>query len=167
MTLGAKNEHGVCERPFKIVVGDTLALTPPMGWNSWYIHYSHVTEQHMRNAADVMISSGMADYGYQYVNIDDCWMKQKGDEPYRDAHGAILPNAKFPDIKGMVDYIHGKGLRAGLYTGPGPWTCGGYVASYEHERDRRREIRRMGLRFPQVRLVLLYPGRRRQRISNT
>ena len=102
------------------MVGDTLALTPPMGWNSWYIHYSRVTEQHMRSAADVMIASGMADYGYQYVNIDDCWMKKKGDEPYRDERGAILPNAKFPDIKGMVDYIHSKGLKAGLYTRPGP-----------------------------------------------
>ncbi len=134
VTLGAKNEHGTSERVFKLVVGDTLALTPPMGWNSWYIHYSRVTEEHMRNAADVMVASGMADYGYQYVNIDDCWMKKKGDEPYRDEQGAILPNAKFPDIKGMVDYIHSKGLKAGLYTGPGPWTCAGYVASYEHER---------------------------------
>jgi alpha-galactosidase len=134
VTLAAKNEHGTSERPFKLVVGDTLALTPPMGWNSWYIHYSRVTEEHMRSAADVMVASGMADYGYQYVNIDDCWMKKKGDEPYRDERGAILPNAKFPDIKGMVDYIHGKGLKAGLYTGPGPWTCAGYVASYEHER---------------------------------
>jgi alpha-galactosidase len=147
VTLGAKNEHGADQRTFKIVVGDTLALTPPMGWNSWYIHYTHVTEQHMRNAADVMISSGMADYGYQYVNIDDCWMKQKGDEPYRDSQGAILPNAKFPNITGMVDYIHAKGLRAGLYTGPGPWTCGGYVASYEHEQIDARKFAEWGFDF--------------------
>ena len=150
VTLGAKNEHGTCTRPFKIVVGDTLALTPPMGWNSWYIHYNRVTEQHMRNAADVMVASGMADYGYQYVNIDDCWMKKKGDEPYRDERGAMLPNSKFPDIKGMADYIHSKGLKAGLYTGPGPWTCAGYVASYEHERADAEKYRRMGLRFPQA-----------------
>jgi alpha-galactosidase len=147
VTLGARNEHGTCARPLKIVVGDTLALTPPMGWNSWYIHYARVTEEHMRNAADVMIASGMADYGYQYVNIDDCWMKKKGDEPYRDARGAILPNAKFPDIKGMVDYIHGKGLKAGLYTGPGPWTCGGYVASYEHERVDAEKFAEWGFDF--------------------
>lgn len=147
VTLGARNEHGTDQRPFKLVVGDTLALTPPMGWNSWYIHYTHVTEQHMRNAADVMISSGMADHGYQYVNIDDCWMKQKGDEPYRDSQGAILPNAKFPNITGMVDYIHGKGLKAGLYTGPGPWTCGGYVASYEHERTDAEKFAQWGFDF--------------------
>jgi len=129
------------------VVGDTLALTPPMGWNSWYIHYNRVTEEHMRNAADVMVASGMADYGYQYVNIDDCWMKKKGDEPYRDERGAILPNAKFPDIKGMVNYIHSKGLKAGLYTGPGPWTCAGYVASYEHERIDAEKFAEWGFDF--------------------
>ncbi len=147
VTLGAKNEHGTSERVCKLVVGDTLALTPPMGWNSWYIHYNRVTEEHMRNAADVMVASGMADYGYQYVNIDDCWMKKRGDEPYRDERGAILPNAKFPDIKGMVDYIHSKGLKAGLYTGPGPWTCAGYVASYEHERTDAEKFAEWGFDF--------------------
>jgi len=147
VTLHAKNEHGTDERDFKIVAGDLLALTPPMGWNSWYIHYHRVTEEHMRKAADVMIASGMADYGYQYVNIDDCWMKKKGDEPYRDERGAILPNAKFPDIKGMVDYIHSKGLKAGLYTGPGPWTCAGYVASYEHERIDAEKFAEWGFDF--------------------
>jgi alpha-galactosidase len=147
VVLKARNEHGTDERPFKIVVGDTLALTPPMGWNSWYIHYHHVSEEHMRNAADQMIASGMADYGYQYVNIDDCWMKKRGDEPYRDERGAILPNAKFPDIKGMVDYIHSKGLKAGLYTSPGPWTCAGYVGSYEHEEIDARQFAAWGFDF--------------------
>jgi alpha-galactosidase len=147
VTLGAKNEHGACERSFQIVVGDTLALTPPMGWNSWYIHYNHVTEEHMRNAADVLIASGMADYGYQYVNIDDCWMKRRGEEPYRDEQGAVLPNSKFPDIAGMVDYIHRKGLKAGLYTSPGPWTCAGYVGSYQHEQNDARRFAQWGFDF--------------------
>ena len=139
ITLRAKNKHGEARRSFRLVVGDTLALTPPMGWNSWYIHYARVTEQHMRAAADAMIDSGMADYGYQYVNIDDCWMKRRGDEPYRDERGAVLPNAKFPDMAGMVEYIHAKGLRAGTYISPGPWTCAGYVGSFEHEEaDARR-----------------------------
>ncbi len=79
VTLRATNAAGTCEKAFTIVVGDTLALTPPMGWNSWYIHYFRVTEQHMRAAAETMIQSGMADYGYMYVNIDDCWMKKQGD----------------------------------------------------------------------------------------
>ena len=147
VTLVARNALGSITRALKIVVGDTPALTPPMGWNSWYIHYHHVTEQHMRSAADVMIDSGMADFGYQYVNIDDCWMKKRGDEPYRDERGAILANAKFPDIKGMVDYIHGKGLKAGLYTSPGPWTCAGYVGSYEHEEIDARTFAEWGFDF--------------------
>ncbi len=147
VTFEATNEHGTDERAFTIVVGDTLALTPPMGWNSWYIHYHHVTEEHMRNAADMMVASGMADFGYQYVNIDDCWMKKKGDEPYRDARGAVLPNSKFPDIAGMVDYIHSKGLKAGLYTSPGPWTCAGYVGSYEHERIDAEKFAEWGFDF--------------------
>ena len=147
VALKAANGHGKDERLFKIVVGDTLALTPPMGWNSWYIHYHRVTEEHMRKAADVMIASGMADYGYQYVNIDDCWMKRRGDEPYRDEHGAILPNSKFPDIKGMVDYIHSKGLKAGLYTSPGPWTCAGYVGTHEHERIDAEKFAEWGFDF--------------------
>ncbi|MBN1939143.1 MAG: alpha-galactosidase [Candidatus Aminicenantes bacterium] len=133
MTFAARNDKGSAEREFVLVVGDTLALTPPMGWNDWYIHYEGITEKHMREAAETMIASGMADYGYMYVNIDDCWMKKKGETPYRDGKGVILPNAKFPDIKGMVDFIHGKGLRAGLYTSPGPWTCAGYVGSQGYE----------------------------------
>jgi len=147
ITFTAENQHGSASRQFRLVVGDQLALTPPMGWNSWYIHYDRVTEQHMRDAADAMIESGMADFGYQYVNIDDCWTKRRDDEPYRDETGAVLPNAKFPDIAGMVDYIHSKGLRAGTYISPGPWTCAGYVGSYEHEQRDARQFADWGFDF--------------------
>ncbi len=135
ITLKAENKEGADSRIFKLIVGDTLALTPPMGWNSWYIFYDSVTDQDMRQAADAMIDTGMADFGYQYVNIDDCWAKRSGDEPYRDAGGVILPNAGFPDMKAMTDYIHSKGLKAGIYTSPGPWTCAGYTGSYRHEQQ--------------------------------
>jgi alpha-galactosidase len=118
-----------------------------MGWNSWYIHYNRVTEQHMRKAADSMIESGMADAGYMYINIDDCWMKQRGDEPYRDDSEAVLPNDKFPDIKRMIDYIHSKGLRAGTYISPGPWTCAGYVGSYQHEQIDAEKFAEWGFDF--------------------
>ena len=137
----------VLKREFRIEVGNTLALTPPMGWNSWYIHYDRVTEATMRAAADQMIASGMAEFGYQYVNIDDCWMKKDGDAPYRDTNGAVLPNGKFPDMKGLADYIHGKGLKAGLYTSPGPWTCGGYVGAYEHEATDAKRFAEWGFDF--------------------
>jgi alpha-galactosidase len=165
VTLKAANRRGSTQRPFKIVVGDSLALTPPMGWNSWYIHYNRVTERHMRNAADAMIASGMADAGYMYVNIDDCWMKKRGDEPYRGADKAVLTNAKFPDIKGMVDYIHSKGLRAGTYISPGPWTCAGYVGSYQHEQIDAEKFAEWGfdfLKYDWCSYGQIYQGRMKQ-----
>ena len=115
ITLRASNREGKSSRRFRLVVGDTLALTPPMGWNDWYTHYHRISDALMRQAADAMISSGMADYGYQYVNIDDCWMARPGsDNPKlnvepRDAAGAIRANGMFPDMKALTEYIHGKG----------------------------------------------------------
>jgi len=147
VTFVAENKFGQDSRLLKIVVGDVLALTPPMGWNSWYIFYDKVTEQNMRQAADAMIDSGMADFGYMYVNIDDCWMKKRDDEPYRNHNNAILPNKYFPDMQGMVDYIHSKGLKAGIYTSPGPWTCGGYVGSYQHEQIDAQQFADWGFDF--------------------
>ncbi len=139
LTLTASNKQGSVSRKFTLEVGDKLALTPPMGWNSWYIHYNRISDKTMREAADQMIASGMADYGYQYVNIDDCWMmKLKSKDPdlngkRRDSQGRIIPNKRFPDMKGMADYIHSKGLKAGLYISPGRYTCAGYEGSYKHE----------------------------------
>jgi alpha-galactosidase len=138
-TISASNARGRATRPFRIVVGDTLALTPPMGWNDWYTFYEHPSDGLMRKAADVMIASGLADHGYQYVNIDDSWMgKPKSDDPdlqipARDERGMINPNRRFPDMKSMTDYIHGLGLKAGLYTSPGPRTCADFYGSFGHE----------------------------------
>ncbi len=137
--LIAKNAQGQDRREFRIIVGETLALTPPMGWNSWYIHYNRVTDAIMRQSADVMIASGMADFGYQYVNIDDCWMVKVDSTdpeiggPTRDDKGRLIGNKRFPDMKAMTDYIHAKGLKAGIYISPGPRTCAGYEGSFGHE----------------------------------
>ena len=147
VVLTASHASDTCRRELRLTVGDTLALTPPMGWNSWYIHYNRVTEFHLRQAAEQMIASGMADHGYQYVNIDDCWMKKKGDTPLRDAHGDLLGNDGFPDLKGMVDFIHSRGLRAGAYISPGPWTCAGYVGSWQHEAQDAAWFARTGFDF--------------------
>ncbi|MBX7255305.1 MAG: NPCBM/NEW2 domain-containing protein [Candidatus Hydrogenedentes bacterium] len=139
VTLRAKNTHGEASRTFKIVAGDTLALTPPMGWNHWYAHYNRITDAMMREAADIMVSSGMADVGYQFVSIDDCWMNaDKHDDPMRvgparDANGNVLPNKHFPDMKALTDYIHAKGLKAGIYISPGPRTCAGFTGSLGYE----------------------------------
>ena len=139
ITLKARNRRGSSARILRLVAGDELALTPPMGWNHWYTHYDRITDKLIREAADVMMSSGMADAGYQYVSIDDCWMIKPGSndpelagEP-RDASGRLVPNQRFPDMKGLADYIHGKGLKAGIYTSPGPLTCAKFAASYQHE----------------------------------
>jgi len=152
-TLMAQNAHGKAERPFRIVVGETLALTPPMGWNHWYAHYNNVTDKMMRQTADIMISSGMADVGYAYVNIDDCWMNtpKHADPlrvgPFRDQNGEILPNKHFPDMNALTDYIHAKGLKAGLYTSPGPTTCAGFAGSYQHEEQDAKTFARWGFDF--------------------
>jgi alpha-galactosidase len=124
-----------------------------MGWNSWYIHYDRVTDEVMRQAADAMVSSGMADYGYMYVNIDDCWMVEPGsDDPElggepRDADGAIRSNGRFPDMNGLTEYIHSKGLRAGLYTSPGPLTCQKFQGSHQHEEIDARKFAEWGFDF--------------------
>jgi alpha-galactosidase len=104
-----------------------LAGTPPMGWNSWNHFADKVSDAVIRAQADALVSSGLRDAGYLYVNIDDTW------EGARDAQGIIHPNEKFPDMKALADYIHGKGLKLGIYSSPGPKTCGGYEGSFGHE----------------------------------
>lgn len=153
MVIEAANSKGKSTRSFTLVSGDKLALTPPMGWNHWYAHYDRVTDKMMREAADVMVSSGMADVGYQYVNIDDCWMNAPKNNdpkrvgPLRDAHGNLIPNSYFPDMKKLTDYIHSKGLKAGIYTSPGTLTCGGFAGSYRHEEQDARQFAEWGFDF--------------------
>jgi alpha-galactosidase len=97
-----------------------------MGWNSWNYFARRVTDADIRAAADFMVSSGMRDAGYRYINIDDTW------EGQRDAQGVIHSNSKFPDMKALADYVHSKGLMLGIYSSPGPKTCAGYEGSYGH-----------------------------------
>jgi alpha-galactosidase len=104
-----------------------VAQTPPMGWNSWNFFFGKVTDKNIRDSADQIVTSGMKDAGYIYVNIDDTW------EGERDASGVLHTNAKFPDMKALADYVHSKGLKIGIYSSPGPKTCAGYAASLGHE----------------------------------
>jgi alpha-galactosidase len=104
-----------------------VAMTPPMGWNSWNFFAERVTDKDIRAAADNLVATGMKDAGYIYVNIDDTW------EGQRDASGLLHTNSKFPDMKALADYVHSKGLKIGIYSGPGNKTCGGYAASLGHE----------------------------------
>src|SRR6185437_12193713 len=104
-----------------------VAATPPMGWDSWNFVADEVSDADVRAAADALVSSGMRDAGYVYVNIDDGWQGR------RDAHGAIHPNARFPDMKALADYVHARGLKLGIYSSPGSKTCAGYTGSLGHE----------------------------------
>lgn len=106
-----------------------MAATPPMGWNSWNHFAGKVDDADVRAAADAMVSSGMRDAGYIYVNIDDTWQGK------RDAQGNIHPNSRFPNMKALADYVHSKGLKLGIYSSPGPKTCAGYPGSYGHEQQ--------------------------------
>lgn len=138
-TFRLTNKSGKADRQFKIVCGDNLALTPHMGWNSWYVWENHVTDKIMREAADAMINSGMIDHGYMYINIDDCWAIKPSSkdsslsgEP-RDKNGMVNSNRRFPDMKALTDYIHSLGLKAGIYTSPGQLTCAGHTGAYKFE----------------------------------
>jgi len=180
ITLTAENKEGKDEREFKFIVGDTIALTPPMGWNSWYRYLGDVNDSKMRQAAKAMVDSGMINYGYSYVNIDDTWMiKPTSDDPLllngvadavdmqkrvdgyklspkcsynyipnsRDCNGMINSNDKFPDMKGLADYIHSLGLKAGIYSSPGTLTCGGYIGSFQHEYKDAERFTQWGFDF--------------------
>ncbi len=139
VTLRASNALGKDSVTLAIVVGDTIGLTPQMGWNDWYTYYGHITEADVRTAATAMIGSGMADFGYQYIDIDDAWARTPVSDdpalkgPTRDAHGNILPNSHFPDMRALTAYIHSLGLKAGIYSSPGPLTCARFEGSYQHE----------------------------------
>ncbi len=153
VTFKAVNDRGRAERKFRIVVGDTLALTPHMGWNSWYVWENRVSDKIMRDAADAMVSSGLADHGFSYVNIDDCWAMRAGsNDPAlqgapRDARGMVNSNKRFPDMKALTDYIHSRGLKAGIYTSPGMRTCAGYTGVWLHEEDDVRRFVEWGFDF--------------------
>lgn len=122
------NELGTAERDLRIVTGKGLALTPPMGWNSWNCWGLSVDDAKVRAAADAFVASGLANHGWTYINIDDGW-----EAPERTSKGELLPNEKFPDMKSLGDYVHSLGLKLGIYSSPGPLTCGGYLGSYQHE----------------------------------
>jgi alpha-galactosidase len=118
-----------------------LAKTPPMGWNSWNKFAGRVDDAAVRGMADAMASNGMKEAGYRYINIDDTW------EAGRDAQGNITTNRKFPDIKALADYVHGKGLKIGIYSSPGPNTCAGYEGSYGHEEQDARTYAAWGIDY--------------------
>ena len=121
LKVKAKNKAGKAERDFKIVVGEEIALTPPLGWNSWNVYASKVTQELVAANARAMASSGLIDHGWSYMNIDDVWQGKRGGK-----FGGIMPNdSTFPNMQALVDEIHALGLKAGIYSTP-------WVESYGH-----------------------------------
>ena len=123
------------------VSSNGLATTPPMGWNSWNKFQTHIDDATVREIADAMVSSGMKDVGYEYIIIDDGWQGR------RDADGALSPNPNFPDMKALADYVHSKGLKIGIYSSPGPRTCGGFEGSYGHEEQDAKTFAAWGMDY--------------------
>lgn len=130
LKVTAENSAGKAEAKFTITVGSTIALTPPMGWNSWNCWGLSVSQEKVMSSAKALIEHGLADYGYSYINVDDAW-----EAPARNADGTIAVNEKFPDMKGLGDWLHGNGLKFGIYSSPGDLTCGGYLGSLDHEQQ--------------------------------
>lgn len=123
--------------------GNGLALTPPMGWNTWNKFACDVNEQLIRDAADAMVATGMKDAGYEYIVIDDCWHGE------RDADGFIQPDpVRFPSgMKALGDYIHSKGLKFGIYSDAGTLTCAGRPGSRGHEYQDALQYARWGVDY--------------------
>ncbi|MBC8138145.1 MAG: putative Ig domain-containing protein [Fibrella sp.] len=115
----ARNERGKQDRTIRIVIGEKIALTPPLGWNSWNSWAGAIDQEKVRRAAKILVSSGLVHHGWSYVNIDDTWQGRRTAPDH-----ALLANEKFPDMKGLCDELHGMGLKAGIYSTP-------WIASYE------------------------------------
>jgi len=111
--LHAKNALGTADREFTIIVGAEIALTPPLGWNSWNCWGTNVDADKVRQSAEAMVKSGLINHGWTYINVDDTWQGKRGGE-----FNGIQPNEKFPDMKGLADTIHAMGLKFGIYSTP-------------------------------------------------
>ena len=140
--IDASGPGGSARESLKILAGnDKLALTPPMGWNSWNVWGLAVDTDKVRAAADAFVKLGLADHGFTFVNVDDGWEKGRAD------NGEITTNERFQDMKGLCDYIHGLGLKMGIYSSPGPKTCGGYEGSYNHEIQDAQSYAKWGIDY--------------------
>lgn len=121
INLKAKNKYGEATKQLRIKIGDTIALTPPLGWNGWNALEGRLDKQKVLASAHAMVTTELRDHGWSYINIDDSWQGKRGGQL-----NALQPNEKFSDIKKMVDEIHSLGLKAGIYSTPYISSYGGY-----------------------------------------
>ena len=130
VTLRATNALGEASKRFRIVVGDQIALTPPMGWSSWNCWGDAVSQDKVLSSARAMAAKGLRDHGWTYINIDDGWQGPRGGE-----FNALQPNKKFPDMKAVADEIHALGLKFGLYSTPWRGSYAGYLGGSSDRAD--------------------------------
>ncbi len=139
----AENAKGKASQEFTLKVGDRMiALTPPMGWNSWNCWALSVSQEKVMSSAQALLDKGLADYGYCYMNIDDGWEAEK-----RNPDGTIAVNEKFPSMKALGDWLHERGLKFGIYSSPGDYTCGGYLGSIDHEQQDAESYNSWGIDY--------------------
>jgi alpha-galactosidase len=121
-----------------------LAMTPPMGWNTWNTFGTNINEKLIKEMAEALISSGMREAGYKYIVLDDAWMAQK-----RDAEGNLVADPKkFPSgMKALGDYLHEKGFKFGIYNCAGNKTCAGYPGGRGHEYQDARTYASWGVDY--------------------
>ena len=142
-TVTAENAKGKASQKFTLKVGDRMiALTPPMGWNSWNCWALSVSQEKVMSSAKALIDKGLADYGYCYMNIDDGWEAEN-----RNPDGTIAVNEKFPSMKALGDWLHERGLKFGIYSSPGDYTCGGYLGSIDHEQQDAESYNNWGVDY--------------------
>ncbi|MBN2685312.1 MAG: putative Ig domain-containing protein, partial [Pontiellaceae bacterium] len=130
VTLTAKNDLGENTKTLRIVIGEKIALTPPMGWSSWNCWGDAVSQEKVLSSARAMYEKGLGQYGWTYINIDDGWQGKRG-----GPLNAIQPNKKFPDMKALADEIHSLGLKFGIYSGPWRGTYAGYAGTSSDNAD--------------------------------
>lgn len=148
VTLKAANSLGEAKREFMIVIGEKIALTPPMGWNSWNCWGNTVSHEKVMASAKAILESGLADYGWSYINIDDGWQGLRGGK-----ENAIQPNVKFPDMKGLVDSLHTMGFKVGIYSGPWVATYAAHIGTQCDNADGTYEWVKKGLVNENYRMV--------------
>ncbi|PTY04288.1 alpha-galactosidase [Opitutaceae bacterium EW11] len=128
--LRARNALGEGTKAFRIVAGEQIALTPPMGWSSWNCWGDAVSQEHVLSSARAMAAKGLREHGWTYINIDDGWQGPRGGE-----FNAIQPNKKFPDMAALANEIHTLGLKFGIYSSPWRGTYAGYVGGSSDNAD--------------------------------
>ncbi len=145
-------------RELLFVVGDTICLTPFMGWNSWYCHSELISEEAVRTAAAKMVETNLINHGWSYINIDDCWQASRENEK------PLQPNERFSDMKGMCDYIHSLGLKAGIYHTPWVSTYAGFTGGSESPDTKEKEIP-LGKRLQTGQIYGRYPALKKKKLT--